>query len=67
MNLSDARRHADHLCDVYPTDENVEHIGVMESVRIVKGKWSALVSGHPEYAAKWFPIVELSTSCKITD
>jgi hypothetical protein len=67
MQLIDARRHAEHLCDVYPSDPDVEHIGVIGSIRIIRGQWSALVGGHPEYGDRWFPVADLATSCKVTD
>lgn len=63
LNRAEARRHAAHMCDVYPWDEDVEHIGVIE--RLHGGR--ALVSGHPEYPARWFPYAELTTTCKIED
>jgi hypothetical protein len=30
MDVADARRHAEHLCDVYPTDDAIDHVGVIE-------------------------------------
>jgi hypothetical protein len=63
MDRADARRHAAHMCDVYPWDEAVEHIGVIE--RLHRGR--ALVGGHPEYPARWFPYAELTTTCKVED
>lgn len=61
MTLTEARRHALHLCDVYPTTDDVDHIGVIDRVR--NGK--AFVSGHPGHPGQWFDIANLATSCKI--
>jgi hypothetical protein len=63
LDLASAKRHAEHMCDVWPWDEAVEHIGVIE--RLHRGR--ALVSGHPEYPARWFPYAELTTRCKVKD
>jgi hypothetical protein len=63
MDRAAARRHASHMCDAYPWDEAVEHIGVIE--RLHSGR--ALVSGHPEYPARWFPYAELTTTCTVED
>lgn len=65
MRIEDARRHAQHLCDVWPTDETDEHIGVIEKLDIRRQRLT--VSGHPEYPAREFWISEVETSCKIED
>jgi hypothetical protein len=63
MTNEEAQRHASHLCDVFPADERDEHIGVIEELR----HGDALIGGHPEYRARWIPVAQLATSCRIQD
>lgn len=63
MTPTEAKRHAAHLCDVWPLAEDVEHIGVIDRLRAGRAR----VSGHPQYGAQWFDVAELDTSCKIPD
>ncbi len=63
MTPEEARRHAEHLCDVWPRTE--EHIGVIGWLND-KGD-RAEVSGHPQYGTGLFYVSELETSCKIED
>jgi hypothetical protein len=63
MTKTEAKRHARHLCDVFPIDEEDEHIGVITYVR---GDL-VMVSGHPEYGPRMFTPEELTTSCTIED
>ena len=61
MTKIQAKLHAQHMCDVFPTDG--EHIGVISRIY---GD-TVTVSGHPEYGTARFNIKDLSTSCKIKD
>lgn len=64
MTLTEAQRHADHMCDVYPADyadADNDHIGVITSIRTGR----AYVEGHPLYRGKWITLPNLATSCKI--
>lgn len=67
MLIKDARRHAEHLCDVWSTEEGTDHIGVIERIREHAAEPKAFVSGHPEYGGKWLYVAELDTACKIQD
>ena len=66
MTPEEARRHAEHLCDVFVADGQpyAEHVGVIE--RLSSDARAARVSGHPEYGAKNFPVSALGTCCKVT-
>jgi hypothetical protein len=63
MKIEDAREHTEHLCDVWPTDERDEHIGVIAELDEENG--SVLVSGVPAYGERWFPIADVTTNCKV--
>ena len=67
MELRDAKRHAEHLCDVFPADDTDEHCGVIERFRTRKGVREALVGGHPAYPDRWIPVSALATVCTIRD
>lgn len=70
MNRAEAMRHAEHMCDVYSTDRDDDHIGVISDLNLptpLNGTPMALVSGHPMHGDKWFPIADLTTSCKVKD
>ncbi len=63
MTPEDARRHAEHLCDVWP--KSGEHIGVIGWLS--KRGDRAEVSGHPEHGTGLFDVADLETSCTIRD
>ena len=61
MTKSEAKRHGQHLCDVWSLSE--DHLGVIEKVHGERAK----VSGHPVYGDRWFPLTDLGTNCKVQD
>lgn len=71
MTLEEAKRHAEHLCNVWPIDENDEHCGVIEEVSVhdyvIAQAAIVKVSGHPTYGTRWFFLHEIETNCQIED
>lgn len=67
MTLEEAKRHAEHLCDVWPIDENDEHCGVIIHVGENDMRGQVLSGGHPEYGPRWFSPAAIETNCQIKD
>lgn len=69
MTKVELMRHAQHMCDVYADDDNIEHVGVVEFIgyNLVTDECLVLVSGHPSYGERWLSSDILATSCKVRD
>ena len=71
MTLADAKRHREHMCDVYDTTETSEVCGVIDGEILENVNGSPIpyvwVSGSLNAEDGWVPLSNLGTSCKILD